>query len=397
MALHRFTDPWIRSCPQPASGRLEFADELCPGLHLRITSRGKKTFSAMVRVNGRLQRRTIGRYPAVSLGVARTRTREILGLASEGVDARQPAATAEMTLTYGELVDLYNERHLEPNTRSAKLIRGNLRHRTLRHLFTRPVAGITRRELIEALDAIVANGTRQAALNIYRNLKMLFHWAWKRDLIAENPCDRIPPPAKGVERDRVLNDSEIVALWNAAENLNPPFRQFVRLLMLTGQRRSEVAKLRWADIAGDTWVIPREIVKKDRPHAVPLTRLAQEVLSELPRFVGGDYAITTCAGQKPSCGFSKMKAELERLTAIPPFTLHDIRRTVRSKLAELGISREVARKVVNHEDGKVDRIYNRHEYLAEKREALERWESKLKALVSASRLARKNARALSPR
>jgi len=388
MALHRFTDPWIRSCPQPAAGRIEFADELCPGLHLRITSRGKRTFSAMVRVNGRLQRRTVGRYPALSLGEARNRTREMLRLASEGVDSRQPSGTMETRLTYSELVDVYYERHLQPSTKSAKLIRSNLRHHALRHLFTRPVAGISRAELIEVLDGVVAAGTPQAALNIHRKLKMLFTWAWKRDMIADNPCDRIPPPAKGVERDRVLSDSEIVAVWNAAGQLQVPFKQLVRLLMLTGQRRGEVSTMRWSDITDDTWVIPRERVKKDRLHAVPLTLLSQQVLTELPRFVSGEFAISTCGGQRPSSGYSKMKKQLDELADIAPFTLHDLRRTVRSKLAELGVPREIARKVVNHEDGKVDRIYNRHQYAAEKREALERWERHLQELLAGSALAK---------
>jgi integrase len=320
MALHRFTDPWIRSCSQPPDGRLEFADELCPGLHLRITCRGKKTFSAMVRVNGRLQRRTIGRYPLVSLAEARERTRGMLRLASEGVDSRQPAATSEAKLTYAELVDTYHERHLQPNARSANLIRGNLRHPKLRHFNTRPVAGIARAEIIDVLDSFLAAGAPQAALNIYRNLKMLFTWAWKRDMIADNPCERIPPPAKAVERDRVLRDSEIVAVWNAADQLPPPFRQFVRLLMLTGQRRTEVATMRWDDITGDTWVIPRERVKKDRPHAVPLTATALGTLAELPRFVNGGFAISTTGGLKASTGFSKMKEQLDKLARIEPFS-----------------------------------------------------------------------------
>jgi integrase len=139
--------------------------------------------------------------------------------------------------------------------------------------------------------------------------------------------------------------------------------------------------MRWDDITGDTWVIPRERVKKDRPHAVPLTATARSVLASLRRFVNGEFAISTTGGLKASSGFSKWKKQLDELAGIEPFTLHDFRRTVRSKLAELGVPREIARKVVNHEDGKVDRIYNRHEYMAEKREALEKWERHLMELV----------------
>lgn len=337
----------------------------------------------MLRVNGRLQRRTLGAYPQMPLADARTRTREMLCSAQEGIDPRQPPAAPDATLTYGELVDAYVERHLKPNTRSWKLIRSNLLHPRLRHLRTRPIAGITKAELIEVLDSIVAAGTPQAALNVHRCLKMLWNWACDRDMVAHNPCDRIRPPTKARERLRVLNNAEIVAVWRAAEQLNPPFGQLVRLLLLTGQRRSEVAQMRWNDISGDTWVIPPEVVKKDRPHAVPLTDSACLVLAGLPRFVDGEYAISTRGGRTPVSGFSKLKQQLDGLAGIEPFTLHDLRRTVRSKLAELGIPREIARKVLNHEDGKIDRIYNRHEYLAEKREALQRWAKHLMDLASA--------------
>jgi integrase len=154
-----------------------------------------------------------------------------------------------------------------------------------------------------------------------------------------------------------------------------------RMFLLTGQRRSEVATMCWSEIVGDVWTIPREKVKKDRPHTVPLTATALAMLASLrglPRMVDDNgFVFTTTGGKSASSNFAKVKRELDRLSGVTNWTIHDIRRTVRSKLAELGVPREVARKVLNHEDGKVDRIYNRHEYLAEKREALERWEKSL--------------------
>jgi integrase len=138
--------------------------------------------------------------------------------------------------------------------------------------------------------------------------------------------------------------------------------------------------MRIDEVSGDVWTIPRERVKKDRPHAVPLTKTALAIISslaQLPRFEHQGFVFSMTGGKSASSNFSKLKHQLDQLSDISGWTIHDIRRTVRSKLAELGVPREVARKVLNHEDGKVDRIYNRHEYLAEKREALQRWETVL--------------------
>jgi integrase len=140
--------------------------------------------------------------------------------------------------------------------------------------------------------------------------------------------------------------------------------------------------MRWSEITADVWTIPREKVKKDRAHAVPLTATAIATLATLPRFGEDGHVFSTTAGLKPSGNFTKIKQDIDRISGVTGWTIHDIRRTVRSKMAELGVPREVARKVLNHEDGKVDRIYNRHEYLSEKRKALKQWEMMLLGLSS---------------
>lgn len=385
MALYRINDRWLRSLQPPPAGRLDFADVLCPGLHVRVTSKGTKSFSVMVRVNSRLQRRTIGRFPIISLAEARDATLDMQRAAAAGRDPRQPPASYQSTITYAELVDTYDKLHLVPNTRSGPYIRRSLMGERLRPLFTRPAAGITKGELIAVIDGIMAEGKAQAAVNLLRFFKMLFNWAMDRDLIPANPCDRIRPPAKTVERDRVLTDAEIVAVWRATFQLRSPFGEMYRMFFLAGQRRTEVGTMRWSEITGDLWTIPREKVKKDRPHTVPLSATAVLLLSDLaerPRFGTDGFVFTTTGGLSASSNYNKVKAELDRLSGVTGWTIHDIRRTVRSKLAELGVPREVARKVLNHEDGKVDRIYNRHEYLNEKREALARWEKHLTLLTS---------------
>lgn len=382
MASVRFTDKWLgaRSLT-PKEGRTEYVDGLCPGLHLRVTQTGIRTFSAMFRLNGKLTRRTIGRYPVVTLANARAAALDIMRKAQEGIDAREHRSREEATLTYGEMVAAYVEKHLKPNARSWRNIESGLTHFRMDRFTKRRVADIRRRDIIAVIDEIVADGKPQAAINHLRHLKMVFNWAAGRDMLAVNPCDGVKPPGRTVERDRVLSDTEIAAVWNATALLPAPYDAMYRMFMLTGQRRTEVSTMQWREIADRVWTIPREKVKKDRPHAVPLTKTALATLAALPRLGGEAFVFTTTGGDRPSSNFNKMKRELDRLSVTSDWTIHDLRRTVRSKLAELRVPEVVARKVLNHETGKVDRIYNRHDYLREKREALAKWEKHLLNLI----------------
>ena len=142
--------------------------------------------------------------------------------------------------------------------------------------------------------------------------------------------------------------------------------------------------MRWGEVNGNIWTIPRERVKKDRAHAVPLTKTALNALATLEQYGDDAFVFTTTNGERASSNFVKVKRELDRLSGTSDWTIHDIRRTVRSKLAELGVPEVVARKVLNHETGKIDRIYNRHDYLLEKREALGKWEKRLLSLGRAN-------------
>jgi integrase len=382
VTVHRFTDRWIQAQASADAPRSEYADALCPGLHLRVSGRGTKTFSAMLRVHGRLQRRTIGRYPLLSLAQARAAAMDMMRKAAEGVDPREPKPNAAAMITYIELVEAYFERHLKPNTRSAHQIERGLRHAALRHFHTRPAAGITRGEIGTAIDAVMASGKPQAANSLLRRLKMMFGWAIERDLIATNPCERLRQPAKAVERDRVLSDAEITAIWHATKRMPAPYGQMYRMFFLTGQRRSEVAAMQWSEVEDNLWVIPRERVKKDRAHTVPLTATAMATLASLPCYGDDAFVFTTTGGRSSSSNFDKMKRQVDCLSGTSGWTIHDIRRTVRSKLAEIGVPEVVAEKVINHETAKLIRIYDRHAYMAEKREALEKWETMLLSLTA---------------
>jgi integrase len=381
MAIERLTDARLRALKVPRGQRIEITDFYCPGLQVRASGQSI-TFTKTIRQNGKQCRRRLGTYPGLSLLDARK-----LGWEAQTAEhpdlPTEPSPVASLSApTFAEVVEQYVERYLRPRkVRSWKNIRADLRHSHLGPLMDRPVGSIAKSEIIAVIDRIVADGKLHSAVNVLRRLKMCLNWAVDRDLIPANFCDRIRAPAKTNERDRVLENAEIVAVYRATFQLPSPFGEMIRTMMLTGQRRSEVATMRWADLRDGIWTIPREVVKKDRAHSVPLPATAHSDIRGLPFFAADGYVFTTSGGKRPSSNFSKTKKELDRLSGVTDWRLHDLRRTVRSKLAELGVPREIAQKVVNHEDGKVDRIYNRHSYLAEKREALERWERHLLALL----------------
>jgi integrase len=387
VAVHRFTDKWVQSLALiPESGRVEFVDAICPGLHLRVTAKGTRTFSAMVRVGSHLQRRTIGKFPRVSLGQAREVALAMLREADDGIGSMQAKAMLASSMTLQQLVDAYVQKHLKPNARSWEQIRAALlgSKRTpsrLNHLLARPVASIAKGEIIELIDKVMAEGRPQAAVNLLRYWKMLINWGVDRDILPANIFERIRPPARTRERDRVLTEKEIVAVWNASFKLMVPYGQMYRMFMLTGQRRSEVARMQWHEIEGGIWTIPREKVKMDRPHAVPLTKTALATIATLRCHAPDAFVFSTTGGESASSNYHKVKLEIHHLSGTAGWTIHDLRRTVRSRLAELRVPRDVAQKIMNHASGKLDRIYNRHEYLDEKREALERWETRLKAII----------------
>jgi len=388
MTVQRFTDKWLQS-PSivPIEGRAQFVDTLCPGLQLRVTVKGTRTFSVLVRPGGHAQRQTIGTYPRVTLAEARERALETLRAADRGIVGNGRRSLVRDDLTLQQLVDAYVARHLKPNAKSWKNIQAYFlgskkRVSRIYHLLPRCVSEITKADVVEVIDTVMADGKPQSAVNLLRYIKMLFNWAADRDLVPVNPFERIRPPARTHERDRILSDTEIAAVWHASFKLMTPYGEMYRTFLLTGQRRSEVSTMRWGEINEDTWVIPREKVKKDRAHTVPLTQTARDTLAGLKNYGENTFVFSTTGGESSSSNFAKVKREIDRLSCTSGWTIHDIRRTVRSKFAELRVAREVARKVLNHEDGKVDRIYNRYEYLTEKREALARWEENLLHLVN---------------
>lgn len=233
----------------PESGRAEYFDRHLPGFSLRTTDKGRKTFCLLYRINGIKRRLTIGPYTGPgSLKAARDRARKALMAVGEG---RDPAS--EMTEarrkgdTVGEVVEDYWRYHLAglKDGRKAKRI---LDQEVVARWRYRRIGQITRRDIIALVDEVVARGTTGHADKVRAWAHALMNWCLSRDLIQANPAAALRRPHKTKIRSRVLGDEELRAIWQAAAELGHPFGLVVQLLMLTGQRRSEVCRMRWDDV-----------------------------------------------------------------------------------------------------------------------------------------------------
>jgi integrase len=228
------------------------------------------------------------------------------------------------------------------------------------------------------LDAMARAGRAAMAGRTLAYARACFGWAARRGMVAGNPFQGLPIAAGSEARDRVLTDAEVGAVWRAAGAMGWPFGPVVRLLLLTAQRRDEVAHMRWGEVAPDlaVWFIPKERLKSGRAHVVHLAPEARAVLAGVPRLDGRDLVFST-NGLRPVSGFTKAKERLDRLSGVAGWRLHDIRRTAVSWMAGNGFSPMVADLVLAHATRTglttVGRVYQHAEMLPERRAALRAW------------------------
>lgn len=280
------------------------------------------------------------------------------------------------------------ERRLRPSTQ--REYRRVLTGPDTRHLYAKPISEITKRDMIDVLEAIDERGSPGAAKRTLAYLRKFFNWCAERELVSTPPTDRIPRPHPEVKRDRVLSHDEIRDVLRAVDAEKNVFGPLIRVLLLTGQRRAEVAGLRRTELreidgAEPIWEIPGARTKNGQSHLVPLTSAVLTEIDISPSL--GDLVFTT-TGETAASGFGKAKARIdERIAEIrakedrapmPPWTFHDLRRTMVTAMNEhLAIPPHVVEAVVNHISGLakagVAGVYNRALYLDDRRKALEAW------------------------
>lgn len=385
----KLTTKTVENIKPPKQGRDEYWDATLPGFGLRVTDKGRKSWVLMYRIRGRLRRMTIGRFPAFTLAEAREEARSALRSVERGIDPAQERLEAKKkpSTLFPDTIDQFIELYAKPKNRGWKETRRLLKNNIQPYLKHHSIQEVTRTQVIEALDSVVARGASIQANRTHAAIRKLFNWALDRGIIDQNPIAGLKPLGKEVARDRVMTDEEITDLWNVWDKIGWPFGPLIKLLLITGQRRSEVASMKWSQINFETkvWTIPREVAKSDRTHDVPLPSLAINIIRSIPRLEKSDYIFTT-NGRNPVSGFGRVKKRIDEQSGISDWRLHDLRRTAASGMARLGVTPHVVEKILNHSSGTISgvaAVYNRHGYENEKKEALYQWSEHLEILIQA--------------
>lgn len=390
------TDLQLKAYPSPKSGRIEVEVEKVPGLRVRVSSKGTKTFILRKRRGDKVHNVTIGKYgPRFGLAEARSKARTMLNDLEAGKSPKQIKRPKSAALTFRALVPTYlaTKEHLRSHGEIRRVLEGYV----LPEFGDRMADTVTRGEVTELIDNIAATAPTMARA-VHAQLSAFYTWAMPRlDRLPANPCRDAGRPPKPKSRDRVLSEAELKALWQVADDEAFPWGYGLKLLMLTGARRDEVFSADRAefDLKTNEWTIPASRAKNGVPHIVPLSLMALQVFKSIPAIDGSPklFPTRTKAGQaeRGPSGFSKAQARfrngvnktLKREDG-EHWTLHDIRRTVATGLQRLGIRFEVTEAVLNHISGAkggVAGVYQRHDWKTEKRAALETWTQELDRIL----------------
>ncbi|MBO6540292.1 MAG: site-specific integrase [Rhizobiaceae bacterium] len=377
----RLTDLSIRALTSPDKGQVTHYDDTLPGFGVRVSQGGTKTF---IVVYGPTRRRmTIGRFPVVNLAEARSEAKRILAEATLGKHRPKSTTYEEAKRRYLAYCDQKNR----PGTVSEY-------RRLLAHFAfgKTPLADIAKGDIRRKLDKLSDRPSEHD--HAFTAAKVFFAWAVREDYLSHNPCEGLRPLRGITSRDRALNEAELISVMRAARSYAYPYGPIIELLILTGQRRGEIAALRWAWIDEDnrTITLPASLTKNKREHVFPYGSLMAGVLERLPRIDDSPYLFPASRervrGQATTTfnGWSKARREFDRVMPdIAHWTLHDLRRSFATTMASLGVPQIVVEKLLNHVSGgtqsPIAQVYNRHSYLQEMREAIKTYEVYLADLL----------------
>ncbi len=341
-------------------------DKTTPGFGIRV---GKQTRTWVV-IRGRSRERTIvGRYPDLSLAAARQEAKRLLIAtpAPKIPSATFPAARSQ-----------FIEEHYRDKAPRTKYHAKRMLHK---HFTTLPqkLADIDDTHISHCLDKL--SDTPSEQLHAYRAIRCFLKWCTRppRKYIKHSPMEGYEPPSKDRKRSRILTDDELRAVWKASES--PPHR-VVRLLILWGTRNTETASTQRAWLQDAVLTIPGAHTKNGRDHAIPILPLAKGTLAGFAE--GGRHYVLSRWGEShlSDGAWNKIKLDLQRASGTKNWQLRDLRRTFRSTMARLRVSRDLCEVLINHAPPVLDEIYDRYDRLDEKREALEKYENWLQTLLA---------------
>ena len=375
--MARLTDAKVAAIKLPMKGQDEHPDDLVTGLRLRVGAGGRKAWIVRTRAGGKPINKTLGTYPVLRLADAREAARTLLRDIALNGAPRQAK-------TFGELADHWIEHVAKPNNRSWAMQKRRLEIHVLPHWAGRQLDSIRRADVRDLIDGVPGDVAPNRALTIIRTL---FRYAMSRDWIEASPAEAIAKTKVESPRDRFLDMGEVKWVYSTADMLGYPLASYLKMLFLSGARRTEVGMMRWADINLDdaTWTIASSDTKSARANLVPLSPQAVAILKATPRL--GEFVWTT-DGKKYLSGYTHVKARLDGLLVaqgakLKAWRLHDIRRSVATHMVRLGVTETVVGRVLNHAaQGVTARVYALHSYEPEKRSALTRWAAEIERTIA---------------
>lgn len=412
--------------PLTAGDRYEIMDAIVPGMGIRVTDKGQKTFIFVARFPGSSNptRRALGEHGALTLEKARDKAREWHKLIDKGIDPKVQAeeeraaaareAAAKRDRSFQTILDRFIKARRRDGVRKVDEDERDFKRECLPTMYEpnkdkkgiapvwegRDVASITMADILQVVESIAERGKQRQALNMAQKVGTFFNWCVDDDVIEVSPYRpkkvRTAIGQKG-SRDRTLNDAELCAFWKATdgtvEGLGEVVSAAYRLLLLTGQRLNDIAEASWSELDEKKRVltIAAARFKSDRDHTVPITDDAMAIIEKLPRFKKCDWMFSL-DGEVPATIGHKAKQRLDAAmlaalkkedpdATLPAWVNHDIRRTVRTRLSELDVMDEVAEAVIGHVPTSLIRTYNQSDRLKVKRDALTRWEGALADIV----------------
>jgi integrase len=398
MTVKPLTDATVRNLKPPRPGdspsQRVYLDNLERGLSLVlvVSYGGTKTFRALTYINGKARTRKLGTYPQMKVKEARAAARAYW-------ENPQKFAAQAAVGSFKEIADNWIKRHVEASAlRSAHEIKRQLDKYVYPKWKDRPFLEIRRRDVTELLEHIADHHSRSQADAVLATIRGVMTWHQSRD------DDYISPIVKGMkldkrkpkerQRKRILNDDEIRAVWAATDDM-PVFGPLVRLALLTGQRREKVATMQWDDLKDGVWTIAAEEREKGTAGTLKLPKLALDIIAAQPRIAHNPHVFAGSArgrrrnptvrpaGPPAFNSFSQRKQELdEKLPKMPPWVLHDLRRTARSLMSRAGVRPDIAERVLGHAIPGVEGVYDRFHYDDEKADALRRLAHLIETIIN---------------
>ena len=383
----RLTDRFLKTVTVGQDeGRRDYPDG--NGLHIRVSPSGNKTWVLLYRQNGKMRRTTLGTYPSMSLAAARMKTAEIRLRIKAGEDP-DPEATANRNApTVAEFAQEYIERWAKPHKKTWTEDQRVLEKEFIPAIGKVKMTKLTRRDIVAALDKIRDRGAHVQANRALAVFRRMCRFAVERGLLEVSPAVYIKATPEE-SRDRALTREEIRLFFEAMQKESPWIgtRLALEVLLRTGQRSSEVLQMtpQQLDMDRALWTIPGELVKNGRTQVVPLPDQVVDLLRVAMSTTASEAAVFRSPRKDAFLSKQALGKAMERALKrhkIPHATPHDLRRTCATYLSELGVPRLVVSKILNHADGSVDAIYDRHGYIPEKREALEKWNNELDLILA---------------